>query len=157
MLEKLIPFMVTRALGDQPLPVYGDGLNVRDWLHVEDHASAIWAVCTRGRLQDEVYNIGGESEVPNLEVVRRILATLGKPESLITFVQDRLGHDRRYAMDISLIQSTLGWHPRHEFAEALVDTVRWYVDNQLWWQRVQSEAYRAANELYLPSPAGAGP
>jgi dTDP-glucose 4,6-dehydratase len=149
--EKLIPFMLTRALGDEPLPVYGDGLNVRDWLHVRDHASAIWAVCTRGRLEDEVYNIGGDWEVTNLEVVRRILDALGKPDSLITFVQDRLGHDRRYAMDTTFIRETLGWSPRYHFDDGLEMTIRWYVEHEDWWRRVQSEAYRAANALYLPS------
>ena len=151
--EKLVPLMITRALGDEPLPVYGDGLNVRDWLHVRDHASAIWAVCTRGRLADGVYNIGGEAEVPNIDVVRRILELLGKPESLITFVRDRLGHDRRYAMDITHIRNSLGWTPTYSFGEGLQETVRWYVENEQWWRRVQSEAYRAANALYLQAPA----
>jgi len=149
--EKLIPLMITRALGDQPLPVYGDGMNVRDWLHVEDHASAIWAVATLGRLDDEVYNIGGESEVPNIEVVRRLLAVLGKPESLITYVQDRPGHDRRYAMDITRIRERLGWAPSHRFGDGLEETVRWYCENREWWQRVQTEAYRSANAMYLAS------
>ena len=147
--EKLIPLMITRALGDQPLPVYGDGLNVRDWLHVTDHASAIWAVCTRGLLEDEVYNIGGESERPNIEVVRKLLGILGKPQSLISYVNDRLGHDRRYAMDISRIRSRLGWEPAHTFEAGLHDTVEWYVANERWWRRVQTEAYRASRALYL--------
>ena len=147
--EKLIPLMITRALGDQPLPVYGDGLNVRDWLFVTDHASAIWAVCTRGRLEDEVYNIGGESEVPNITVVKTILALLGKPESLITYVTDRLGHDRRYAMDISRIRDRLGWTPSRDFEQGLRETVEWYVANEQWWRRVQSEAYKASQALYL--------
>ena len=147
--EKLIPLMITRALGGSPLPVYGDGMNVRDWLHVEDHASAIWAVCTRGKIQDEVYNIGGESEVPNIEVVKSILRLLDRPESLITYVRDRLGHDRRYAMDITRIREHLGWSPRHSFRDGLAQTVEWYVTNPEWWQRVQSEAYRASQSLYL--------
>ena len=147
--EKLIPLMITRALDGQPLPVYGDGMNVRDWLHVTDHASAIWAVCTRGQISDEVYNIGGESEVPNIEVVRTILALLGRPESLITHVKDRLGHDRRYAIDITRIRTELGWAPRHSFREGLAETVEWYVGNRQWWQRVQSEAYRTSQSLYL--------
>lgn len=151
--EKLIPLMITRALEDKPLPVYGDGMNVRDWLHVIDHASAIWAVCTRGRLEDGVYNIGGESEIPNLEVVRTILDVLGKPESLIRFVQDRPGHDRRYAMDISRIRDRLGWHPTHTFATGLRETVQWYLEHSEWWRRVQSEAYRATQALYLPATA----
>src|SRR5207245_10096282 len=103
--EKLIPFMITRALVDHPLPVYGDGLHVRDWLHVEDHARAIWEVLTRGRL-GEVYNIGGQAERPNIEVVRGLLGILGKPESLIRYVTDRAGHDRRYAMNIEDRKST---------------------------------------------------
>jgi dTDP-glucose 4,6-dehydratase len=146
--EKLIPLMVTRALGNQPLPVYGDGMNVRDWLHVQDHASAIWTVCTKGQLEDEVYNIGGESEVPNLVVVRRLLAALGKPESLIAYVKDRLGHDRRYAMDVTFIKERLGWSPQHTFETGLAETVRWYVEHQEWWTRVQSEAYKTSNALY---------
>ena len=149
--EKLIPLMITRALGGHPLPVYGDGLNVRDWLHVADHASAIWAVCTRGQLHHEVYNIGGESEVPNIEVVRTILRLLGRPESLITYVKDRLGHDRRYAIDISRIRQELGWSPSYSFSSGLEATVSWYVQHEGWWRRVQSEAYRTSQSLYLDS------
>jgi dTDP-glucose 4,6-dehydratase len=151
--EKLIPLMITRALDSAPLPVYGDGMNVRDWLHVEDHASAIWAVCTRGRLEDEVYNIGGESEVPNIDVVTSILRLLDRPDSLITYVQDRLGHDRRYAMDITRIRDRLGWVPRHSFRDGLKQTVEWYVANKDWWKRVRSEAYRASQSLYLNATA----
>ena len=146
--EKLIPLMITRALGDESLPVYGDGLNVRDWLHVTDHAAAIWAVCTRGRLKDEVYNIGGESEVPNIVVVKTILKLLGKPESLIGYVNDRLGHDRRYAMDITRIRRELGWAPTRTFEQGLRETVQWYVENEQWWRRVQSEAYKTSRALY---------
>jgi dTDP-glucose 4,6-dehydratase len=135
--------MITRALQDQPLPVYGDGLNVRDWLYVEDHAEALWAVLQRGRV-GATYNIGGSSELPNLEVVRRLLAALGKPESLISFVRDRPGHDRRYAMDTTRIRAELGWRPRHDFAAGLDATVRWYLSHETWWRRVLSEAYRAA-------------
>jgi dTDP-glucose 4,6-dehydratase len=141
--EKLIPLMITRALQDQPLPVYGDGLNVRDWLYVEDHAEALWAVVQRARV-GATYNIGGSSELPNLEVVRRLLAALGKPESLISFVRDRPGHDRRYAMDTTRIRAELGWRPRHDFAAGLDATVRWYLSHETWWRRVLSEAYRAA-------------
>jgi dTDP-glucose 4,6-dehydratase len=154
--EKLIPLMITRALADAVLPVYGDGGNVRDWLHVRDHAAAIWAVCTRGRLADAVYNIGGESEVPNLTVVRTILRILGKPESLIRYVTDRPGHDRRYAMDITRISERLGWRPTYDFERGLRETVAWYVENRQWWERVRSEAYRASNALYLGG-AGAPP
>jgi dTDP-glucose 4,6-dehydratase len=151
--EKLIPLMITRALGDQPLPVYGDGMNVRDWLHVRDHASAIWTVCTKGRLEDEVYNIGGQAEVPNITVVKTLLAILGKPESLISYVTDRPGHDRRYAMDITRIGERLGWRPQHTFEQGLRETVEWYVANERWWRRVQSEAYRASQALYLTGAA----
>jgi dTDP-glucose 4,6-dehydratase len=150
--EKLIPLMITRALADETLPVYGDGLHVRDWLHVLDHASAIWAATTKGRLEDEVYNVGGECEVRNIDVVRALLRLLDKPDSLIRYVSDRPGHDRRYAMDTSRARSVLGWVPSFTFEEGLEDTIQWYAANGQWWQRVQSEAYRAANALYL-SPA----
>ena len=123
-------------------------MNVRDWLHVEDHASAIWAVCRWGAL-GEVYNIGGEAERPNLDVVRQLLAALGKSESLIRFVTDRLGHDRRYAMDITKIRRELGWAPSRTFESGLSETVAWYVEHQSWWKRVLSEAYKASNALYL--------
>ncbi len=155
--EKLIPLMITRALGDERLPVYGDGRNVRDWLHVRDHAAAIWAVCTRGRLEDGVYNIGGACEVANITVVSRLLAALGKPESLIRYVTDRLGHDRRYAIDNSFITQRLGWSPRYTFESGLLETVDWYVENRQWWQRVQTEAYLASNALYLRSGDGSTP
>jgi dTDP-glucose 4,6-dehydratase len=118
---------------------------------VLDHASAIWAVCTRGRLDEGVYNIGAESEIPNIEIVRALLRLLGRPESLIRFVNDRLGHDRRYAMNITKIRTQLAWAPQHRFAEGLRDTVDWYVANERWWRRVQSEAYRASQALYLAS------
>jgi dTDP-glucose 4,6-dehydratase len=146
--EKLIPLMITRALADQTLPVYGDGMNVRDWLYVDDHAAAIWEVCTRGAI-GEAYNIGGESEVPNLEIVRTVLRVLGKPESLIRFVPDRPGHDRRYAMDISRIRTELGWSPAHRLTTGLAETVAWYLDHQHWWARVLTEAYRTSNTMYL--------
>ena len=146
--EKLIPLMITRALRDEPLPVYGDGLNLRDWLYVEDHAEALWRVLVAGAV-GSVYNIGGESEIPNLELVRRLLALLGKPESLIRFVTDRPGHDRRYAMDIRQIRSTLGWAPRRGFAAGLAATVEWYLSHRTWWERVLSEAYRTAAAMYL--------
>lgn len=146
--EKLIPLMITRALTDQSLPVYGDGLNVRDWLHVEDHAEAIWRVLSSGR-SGRVYNIGGESEVANITIVRQLLSLLGKSESLIRFVPDRPGHDRRYAMNITRIRSELGWSPRHTFDDGLRETVRWYLNHRTWWSRVLSEAYRTANSVYL--------
>jgi len=146
--EKLIPLMITRALADEPLPVYGDGKNVRDWLHVADHADAIWTVLTRGGLGG-AYNIGGECEVQNLEIVRHLLRHLGKPESLIQFVTDRPGHDRRYAMNIAKISRETGWRPRHRLDDGLRDTVNWYVEHRQWWERVKSEAYRTANAMYL--------
>jgi len=148
--EKLIPLMITRALADQPLPVYGDGLNVRDWLHVEDHARALWAVLTRGRV-GEVYNIGGRSEQPNIAVVRTLLKILAKPESLIRYVTDRAGHDRRYAINCDKLCDELGWEPRHTFEAGLAATVGWYLERRGWWERVLSEAYRASNTLYLKS------
>jgi dTDP-glucose 4,6-dehydratase len=146
--EKLIPLMVTRALRNEPLPVYGDGLNVRDWIHVDDHAEAVWTVLQRGK-PGRVYNIGGEAERQNIEVVKQILDALGKPHSLIKFVTDRPGHDRRYAMNVSRLRRELGWSPRHTFEAALPDTVRWYVEHPTWWERVLSEAYRAAQAMYL--------
>ena len=146
--EKLVPLMITRALADQPLPVYGDGMQVRDWLFVDDHAEAIWRVCTSGSIGD-VYNIGGNAEMPNLVVVRTILDLLGKPHSLIKYVTDRPGHDRRYAMDTRYIGRELGWQPRVSFEDGLRRTVDWYVENRRWWERVQSEAYRATRSLYL--------
>ena len=146
--EKLIPLMITRALADQPLPVYGDGLNVRDWLHVEDHARALWAVLTHGRV-GEVYNIGGRSEQPNIAVVQTLLKILAKPESLIRYVTDRAGHDRRYAINCDKLCGELGWEPRHTFEAGLAATVGWYLERRGWWERVLSEAYRASNALYL--------
>jgi dTDP-glucose 4,6-dehydratase len=143
--EKLIPLMIANALEDQPLPVYGDGQQVRDWLHVEDHCRAIWTVFDRAR-PGAVYNIGGNNECPNLEVVRRILGELGKGDELIRFVKDRPGHDRRYAMDAERIRADLGWEPRRRFEEALPATVRWYLENREWWERVRSGAYRAYYE-----------
>ena len=150
--EKLIPLMITRALQNEPLPVYGDGLNVRDWLHVEDHAEAIWAVCTRGDVAEGVYNIGGETEISNIDVVTRLLDILGKPRSLVTFVNDRPGHDRRYAMDITKIRTLLGWSPQRSFAAGLEATVAWYRANESWWRRVRSEAHRASAALYGVRP-----
>ena len=146
--EKLIPLMITRALSDQPLPVYGDGQNVRDWLHVEDHASAIWTVLTGGKV-GEVYNIGGNAELPNITVVRCVLQCLGKPESLIKYVEDRAGHDRRYAMNTERICRELAWRPGHRFDAGIATTVQWYLEHRTWWERVLNEAYRASNALYL--------
>jgi dTDP-glucose 4,6-dehydratase len=139
--EKLIPLMVVNALHDKPLPVYGDGANVRDWLHVEDHCRALLLALEKGRA-GEVYNIGGGAERKNIEIVKAILALVGKPESLIRYVKDRPGHDRRYAIDPSKIKAELGWTPAHTFEQGLAETVRWYVDHQDWWKRVMSGAYR---------------
>jgi dTDP-glucose 4,6-dehydratase len=146
--EKLIPLMITRALRDETLPVYGDGRNVRDWIHVDDHAAALWEVLRNGSVGN-VYNIGGDSQMQNIDVVRRVLQALGKPESLIRFVPDRLGHDRRYAVDSSRLKRELGWRPSRPFDEGLRDTIQWYCANESWWNRVLTEAYRAAASLYL--------
>ncbi len=139
--EKLIPLMVVNALGDKPLPVYGDGGNVRDWLHVEDHCQALLIALEKGR-RGEVYNIGGGAERKNIEIVKGILSALSKPETLIKYVKDRPGHDRRYAIDPAKIKAELGWKPAHTFEQGLAETVRWYVDNRPWWERVMSGAYR---------------
>jgi dTDP-glucose 4,6-dehydratase len=144
--EKLIPFMISKALAGEKLPVYGDGLNIRDWLYVEDHCSAVDLVIHQGR-NGEVYNIGGNNERTNLEIVRTILKQLGKPESLITFVQDRPGHDRRYGIDPAKTMSELGWKPKYSFETGIVETIRWYLEHQEWWTRIQSGAYRS----YVPS------
>jgi dTDP-glucose 4,6-dehydratase len=134
--EKLIPLMIANALADKPLPVYGDGLYTRDWLYVKDHCEAIEAVLQRGT-PGEVYNIGGNNEKKNIEIVKIILAQLGKPESLITHVTDRLGHDRRYAIDATKIKQELGWEPKVGFEEGISKTVRWYCDNRQWWEKLQ--------------------
>jgi dTDP-glucose 4,6-dehydratase len=139
--EKLIPLMIVNAIHDKPLPVYGDGANVRDWLHVEDHCQALALALEKG-VAGEVYNIGGGAERKNIEIVRGILKLVGKTDSLIKYVQDRPGHDRRYAIDPSFIKAKLGWSPAHTFEQGLEDTVRWYVDNPKWWERVMSGAYR---------------
>lgn len=139
--EKLIPLMVVNALHDKPLPVYGDGANVRDWLHVEDHCAALLTALEKGRA-GQVYNIGGNSERKNIEIVKAILGLLNKPESLIKYVKDRPGHDRRYAIDATKMRTELGWTPAHTFEQGLQETVRWYVDNAAWWERVMSGAYR---------------
>jgi dTDP-glucose 4,6-dehydratase len=139
--EKLIPLMLTNALADQPLPVYGDGQNVRDWLHVEDHCRAVDLVLRGGRA-GEVYNVGGQNEWTNLDLVKLLLSQVGKPESLITFVKDRPGHDRRYAIVADKIRDELGWRPRHTFPEGLARTIAWYREHHQWWQDIRSGAYR---------------
>ncbi len=129
--EKLIPLMITRALADDPLPVYGDGLHVRDWIHVEDHCAGLLTAADRGRA-GRVYNLGGDAERTNLSVVKALLDILGKPESLMEHVTDRPGHDRRYAIDFSRATEELGWRPTRDFAEGLADTVQWYMENEAW-------------------------
>jgi dTDP-glucose 4,6-dehydratase len=141
--EKLIPLMVLRALEDKPLPVYGTGLNIRDWLHVDDHCRAVEAVLLRGA-PGEVYNVGGSCERDNLTVVKAILKTLDKPESLITYVADRAGHDLRYAVDPAKIRRELGWRPETGFEEGIERTVRWYVENPAWWGAILDGSYRHA-------------
>lgn len=139
--EKLIPLMISRALADQPLPIYGKGENIRDWLYVEDHCSAIDIIISRGRI-GEVYNIGGHNERTNMEVVKTILKELGKPESLISYVTDRPGHDRRYAIDPTKITEELGWTPKTHFDDGIQKTVEWYLDNRKWWESILSGDYR---------------
>ncbi len=139
--EKLIPLMIANAREGRALPVYGDGMQVRDWLYVRDHCEAILAVQERGQA-GEVYNIGGHNEYPNIQIVRRILAALGKGEELITYVKDRPGHDRRYAIDAAKIERELGWRPRYTFEQALPMTIEWYLANDPWLARVRSGSYR---------------
>ncbi|WP_195572161.1 dTDP-glucose 4,6-dehydratase [Paenibacillus sp. 1001270B_150601_E10] len=139
--EKLIPTIILNALQDKPIPVYGDGLHIRDWLYVEDHCLAIAAAWKRGRI-GEVYNIGGHEEKTNIEMVRTILGLLNKPESLISYVTDRLGHDRRYAINPDKTRRELDWKPKKTLEQGLKETVQWYVDNRSWWERVLSGAYR---------------
>ena len=139
--EKLIPLMIANALNDEPLPVYGDGKNVRDWIFVDDHARAVWQVLETGKT-GEIYNIGARNERENLDVVKSILDALGKPHSLIKFVTDRLGHDRRYAIDPKKIETELGWKPRETWESGLEKTVRWYLENQDWVARVRSGEYQ---------------
>ncbi|SNX52854.1 dTDP-glucose 4,6-dehydratase [Thermoanaerobacterium sp. RBIITD] len=139
--EKLIPLMIINALYDKELPVYGDGLNVRDWLYVEDHCRAIDLVLHKGKI-GEVYNIGGNNEKANIEIVKLILKELNKPESLIKYVKDRPGHDRRYAIDSTKIQQELGWKPIYHFDEGMKKTIKWYIDNEEWWNKIISGEYQ---------------
>ncbi|MEY8339222.1 dTDP-glucose 4,6-dehydratase [Lachnospiraceae bacterium 62-35] len=138
--EKLIPLIISRALADEELPVYGTGENVRDWLHVADHCEAIDLILQKGSV-GEVYNIGGHNERTNLEVVKTILKTLKKPESLIRFVTDRPGHDRRYAIDPAKIETELGWKPQYVFDTGMAQTIQWYLDNKEWWEHIISGEY----------------
>src|SRR5712692_10316994 len=139
--EKLIPLMIIKALRDDPLPVYGDGMNVRDWIHVQDHCAGVVAALFEGK-PGAIYNFGGDGEMVNLDLVKMILQKLGKPENLISFVTDRLGHDRRYAIDSSLAQRELKWKPRKNFKDGLDATIQWYVDNPSWWEALLERAER---------------
>lgn len=139
--EKLIPLMIINALHDRPLPIYGDGLNVRDWLYVEDHCRAIDLIIRKGKV-GEVYNVGGHNEMRNIDIVKLICQELGKPESLITHVTDRKGHDRRYAIDPEKIHRELGWLPETKFADGIKKTIQWYLDNKDWWEEIISGEYQ---------------
>jgi len=149
--EKFIPLFISNALEDKDLPLYGKGENVRDWLFVEDNCRAIDLVCRRGKLGG-VYNVGANNEVQNITVAHKIVELLGKPEGMIKFVKDRLGHDRRYAIDCAKI-NVLGWRPEKDFAEGLAETVRWYQENEDWWRKIkyQSEEFKAFNKKYYSS------
>lgn len=139
--EKLIPLMIINALHDRPLPIYGDGLNVRDWLYVEDHCRAIDLIIRKGKV-GEVYNVGGHNEMRNIDIVKLICQELGKPESLITHVTDRKGHDRRYAIDPEKIHRELGWLPETKFADGIKKTIQWYLTHQKWWGDIISGEYQ---------------
>ena len=139
--EKLIPLMIANALNDKPLPVYGKGENVRDWLYVEDHCKAIDLVIHKGRV-GEVYNVGGHNEMKNIDIVKLICKELDKPESLITYVADRKGHDMRYAIDPTKIHDELGWLPETKFADGIKKTIQWYLDNKKWWETIISGEYQ---------------
>ncbi|CEH35622.1 dTDP-glucose 4,6-dehydratase [Romboutsia lituseburensis] len=145
--EKLIPLMISRALNNESLPVYGNGENVRDWLHVEDHCSAIDLIIHKGRV-GEVYNVGGHNERTNLEVVNTILKTLGKSEELITYVTDRPGHDLRYAIDPHKLENELGWKPKYNFDTGMDTTVKWYLDHKEWWKNIISGEYKNYETVY---------
>ncbi|MCQ2482217.1 MAG: dTDP-glucose 4,6-dehydratase [Clostridia bacterium] len=138
--EKLIPLMIANALNDKPLPVYGEGLNVRDWLYVEDHCKAIDLIIHKGKI-GEVYNVGGHNEMANIDIVKLICKKLGKPESLITHVTDRKGHDMRYAIDPTKIHNELGWLPETKFADGIDKTIEWYLNNKEWWETIISGEY----------------
>ena len=139
--EKLIPLCIINALNDKPLPVYGDGLNVRDWLYVEDHCKAIDMII-HADVVGEVFNVGGHNEMANIDIVKLILKELGKPESLINYVEDRKGHDRRYAIDPTKIKTQLGWEPETKFENGIVKTIKWYLDHKEWWEEIISGEYQ---------------
>lgn len=139
--EKLIPLMIANCLNDKSLPIYGDGMQIRDWLHVKDHCCAIDTVLHKGNF-GEVYNIGGNNEKANIEIVKLIIKTLEKSEDLITYVQDRLGHDRRYAIDNTKITTQLGWKPEYTFERGMKETIKWYIDNKPWWEKITTGEYK---------------
>ena len=143
--EKLIPLMIANALADKPLPVYGEGLNVRDWLYVEDHCAAIDLILEKGEV-GQVYNIGGHNEMKNIDIVKLICKALDKPESLITHVTDRKGHDMRYAIDPAFIHEKLGWLPRTKFEDGIQKTIQWYLENRGWWEEIVSGEYQSYYE-----------
>ena len=151
--EKLIPLMITNALQDMELPVYGDGMNVRDWIHVKDHCRAIDLVLREG-CPGEIYNVGAESEFPNLHIVQYILQRLDKPKSLIRFVQDRPGHDRRYAMDASKLKRSLGWSPVMSFDQGMDQTICWYLEHEAWWRRIKTGEYLTYYKEWYVSRCG---
>lgn len=139
--EKLIPLMTVNALENKPLPVYGNGENIRDWLYVEDHCKAIDLIISKGRA-GEIYNVGGHNEMKNIDIVKTILSVLGKSDELITYVEDRKGHDLRYAVDPSKIEHELDWKPEKDFSEGIKETVQWYLDNRNWWKDILSGEYK---------------
>ena len=139
--EKLIPLTLVNALSDKPIPVYGDGTDVRDWLYVEDHCRAIDLILHKGR-EGEIYNVGGRNEMRNIDVVKRICRMIGKPESLISYVEERRGHDARYAVDFGKLQNELGWAPETSFADGIERTIRWYLENREWWEKILSGEYQ---------------
>lgn len=143
--EMLIPLMIANCLNNKPLPVYGEGLNVRDWLYVEDHCAAIDLILEKGQV-GQVYNIGGHNEMKNIDIVKLICKALDKPESLITHVTDRKGHDMRYAIDPAFIHKELGWLPETRFEEGIQKTIRWYLDNRAWWEEIVSGEYQSYYE-----------
>jgi len=144
--EKLIPLMIINALNGKKLPVYGDGLNIRDWIHVTDHNRAVEIVLERG-ISGQIYNIGAGCEMKNIEIIKLILSILGKSENLIEFIADRPGHDRRYAIDSTKIETELGWKPEFDFNQAIRKTVEWYLENRNWWEHIISGQYRSYYEL----------
>ena len=139
--EKLIPLMIINSMNEKKLPVYGDGMNIRDWIYVVDHNRAVETVFEQGKI-GEVYNVGASNEIPNIEIVKLTLKHLGKSEKLIEYVKDRPGHDRRYAIDSSKINTELGWEPTYKFEEAIIKSINWYKENKNWWERIISGEYQ---------------